>query len=509
MIKVKYSNDTIKEYKTFDEISDGINVISIDCSNNELTQLPENMNFPNLQELNCFDNKLTQLPENTNLPNLQKLDCSHNKLTQLSENINFPNLKVLDCSNNKLTQLPENMNFPNLQELNCSYNQLRRLPVNMNFLNLQKLHCFCCELIRLSDNMNLPNLQELICWDNQLTQLPENMNFPNLQKINCCNNKLTQLPENMNFPNLQVLKCSYNELTQLPENMNFPNLQVLYCYNNKLTQLPENMNFPNLQKLHCYNNELIQLPKNMNFPNLQKLYCWNNKLTRLPLCILNFRHLKYISYENNEIELSSQIARFIRIIQNKNKNSLNVYNDGQNIHNVNIQVSVKDSINNITTRTDLPKFNQDNLISYILQDDTLLNKDQLIEYSNDENVHSLLLLTFPEVLWYTLQTIIKDFDVDTQQEIKSILNQEMADAECKCFTGRINRVINCLNGFSPLVSIRISDNEQIGNIIVIIKEKLELTNSYTIETHKEFVIDELEERGYSKDIIDTWIGFIE
>jgi len=60
-----------------------------------------------------------------------------------------------------------------------------------------------------------------------------------------------------------------------------------------------------------------------------------------------------------------------------------------------------------------------------------------------------------------------------------------------------------LNGFSPLVSIQISDNEQIGNIIVIVKEKLELTNSYTIESHKELVIKELENRGYSKDIIDV------
>ena len=120
-----------------------------------------------------------------------------------------------------------------------------------------------------------------------------------------------------------------------------------------------------------------------------------------------------------------------------------------------------------------------------------------------------MLLTFSEVLWYTLQTIIKDFDIDTQQEIKSILNQEMADAECKCFTGRINGVINCLNGFSPLVSIQISDGEQIWNIIVMSKEKLELTGSYTIGSHKELVEKELVERGYSKNIINEWIGFIE
>jgi len=118
------------------------------------------------------------------------------------------------------------------------------------------------------------------------------------------------------------------------------------------------MNFPNLQNLYCSHNQLIQLPKNMNFPNLQRLYCHCNKLTSLPLCILNFIHLQEISYENNEIELSPQITRFIHRMQNKNLNSLSVNNDTQNIHNTNIQVSVKDSINNINTRTDLPKFNK-------------------------------------------------------------------------------------------------------------------------------------------------------
>jgi len=84
----------------------------------------------------------------------------------------------------------------------------------------------------------------------------------------------------------------------------------------------------------------------------------------------------------------------------------------------------------------------------------------------------------------------------------------MNDSECKCFTGRIYRLINCLNGFTDLVNINISDNQQIGNIIVIIKEKLELENNYSIEKHKELVEIELLERNYNKEIINEWINYI-
>ena len=45
------------------------------------------------------------------------------------------------------------------------------------------------------------------------------------------------------------------------------------------------------------------------------------------------------------------------------------------------------------------------------------------------------------------------------------MNQEMIDSICKCFTGRISRLINCLNGFSDKVIIQISKNEEINNII--------------------------------------------
>jgi hypothetical protein len=105
-------------------------------------------------------------------------------------------------------------------------------------------------------------------------------------------------------------------------------------------------------------------------------------------------------------------------------------------------------------------------------------------------------------------TINNDFSVEEQSEIKSILNTDMDDALCKCFTGRISRVVNCLSGFLPLVNIQIKDESQIGNIIVIVKEQL--GNEYSVEKHKELVHKELVERGFDEDTInDEWLEYIE
>jgi hypothetical protein len=87
------------------------------------------------------------------------------------------------------------------------------------------------------------------------------------------------------------------------------------------------------------------------------------------------------------------------------------------------------------------------------------------------------------------------------------MHQELKDAECKCFTGRMNRIVNCLNGFSSLVKIEITDSEQIANIIYVVKKKISI--DYSVEKHRTLVYNELKERGYSDKIINEWIEHIQ
>jgi hypothetical protein len=89
------------------------------------------------------------------------------------------------------------------------------------------------------------------------------------------------------------------------------------------------------------------------------------------------------------------------------------------------------------------------------------------------------------------------------------MNTEMDDADCKCFTGKMSRLINCLNGYDSRVVITMADNDQISNIIIIEKEKLEIEGRYTTESHKDNVRRAMKERKYPLDIIEEWISYIE
>ena len=345
-------------------------------------------------------------------------------------------------------------------------------------------------------------------------------------ELNICNHSITSLKGINNLTNLRILKCEHCMITSLEEIISLITLRELYCGHNKITSLEPIDGLINLRHLNCYYNKITSLEPIRNLFNLQYLYCSNNQLTSLePICNLialrqlfcshnqltSLEPVRYLTnlgrldYDNNEIELiCPNITRRLNNMHNNMHNNQGVYNDGQNVHNHNIQECIRKSISNVINI----KPTITNIEELIIADTILTQqtKEILIEYCNQDDVHSSLNITFKELLLHVFNRIELN---EHSNEIKAILNIEMNDSVCKCFTGRMSRLINCLNGFDPLVQINISENEQIGQIIALVREQLEKDNVYNINDHKNKVQQELISRGYTVDKINEWVTFIE
>ena len=119
-----------------------------------------------------------------------------------------------------------------------------------------------------------------------------------------------------------------------------------------------------------------------------------------------------------------------------------------------MQESIRQSIYSLLN----DKCDFDNYIEEILHFSLLPKTKQILaEYCNDDTVHSLN-VTFSELLKHVWNRINKN---EHKEEILKVLNDEMENAECKCFTGRISRLVNVLNGYCDDINIKISDNAQI------------------------------------------------
>jgi len=127
-------------------------------------------------------------------------------------------------------------------------------------------------------------------------------------------------------------------------------------------------------------------------------------------------------------------------------------------------------------------------------------KRLLFEYMDNKEVHTILNITFEELLLSVYDFIEKN---ENKEELYRIMNVEISEANCKCFSGRISRLINVLNGFDEHIEIHIADNEQIGNVISVIRNNL--GENYEENEFKRRVKEELLMREYSEETINEWI----
>jgi Leucine-rich repeat (LRR) protein len=141
-------------------------VISLDVSQNNISDMKGIEKFVNLDTLNCRDNDLTTL-DVTNNTALKYLDCTYNELTTLDISLNTA-LVCLDCRVNGLTTLDVSKNIA-LEHMDCARNLLTTLDVSKN----TALHFLTCSDNKLTtlDVSNLPDLWVLSCSGNQMSSL--------------------------------------------------------------------------------------------------------------------------------------------------------------------------------------------------------------------------------------------------------------------------------------------------------------------------------------------------
>ena len=422
------------------------------------------------------------------------------KINDFSEIRNPEEVIELDCSFYNLTTLEPIRELINLKKLHCSKNQIETLEPIRELTNLQELYCSSNQIDTLEPIRELINLQYLVCSNNQIETLEPISNLTNLQKLCCSENQIETLVPIRELTNLIELYCSSNQIDTLEPIRELINLQKLDCFDNQIETLEPISNLINLQKLYCFNNQIITLEPINNLINLERLWCNNNRLTSLPLFLTNFRNLTYFIYcNNNEIEyIPRPIQRLIRRLENRYYNR-NIYTDGQNVHNHHIQDCIRTSIHNLLEYE--TKMKEETLKSEILEDNILeeTTKRVLLEYIENKDEHTVIGCTFEDLL-IQVWSIIKEHPEST--EIKRILDQEMSDSLCKCFTGRLSRLVNVLNGYSDLVSITISDSEQ-KNMIMSIG----IRTYDNREELEEYIRNEFEERGF--DDTEDWLGYLD
>lgn len=390
------------------------------------------------------------------------------------------------------------VNFPELRELNCYRSGLKTLEGLGVCSQLRVLNCRHNSLTSLAGLEGCLKLRNLDCDGNPyLTSLAGIENCTRLQRLSIHDCKVLSLAELANCTRLRTIFCSSNRLTSLTGLENCINLEYLFCWGNKLTDLKGIRNCTSLNTLDCSGTKLRSLDGIESCTQLEDIDCSSNLLRVLnPLVYL--RNLQYLSYAGNPLEIQTiQVQRVLEHIERTASDS-SVYTNNQNVHDVHIQKTVCDSVQALLLDPK-PKFSIDAVIQSGLNERTVR---LLVEYCSDSYVHSVHRLTYSELFSYVWARIERS---EHKRELLRILEEQIADSECKCFTGRFNRTLSVLVGFYSDIKIDISDNSRIGAIIVAAKNQ---TTPYDQHQHKSLAMILLLQAGYDADVIKPWLEAI-
>jgi len=477
-----------------------------------------------------------------NLVNLKNLDLSRCKNISLHKGIfdKLVNLKILDLSKNNLVSLPEGIfdNLVKLEALFLSKNNLVSLPEGIfdNLMKLEALYINNNKIVSFSNNLfrNLVNLRELYISNNYFRSLPkgifdklenlERLYIPynnlvslphntfhklvNLKELSLNNNELVSLPNEIfgNNTKLIYIGFSYNTLTAIPFINHLIELKYLFLQTNHLTSLPLVDNLVNLARFNISRNNLNFIPDDY-FNTLTRLTCLDisiNNFVTLPLSLRNCINVTDLRVDNNPIEyIPPQLQRFLE--RNKNRAIQSISKDNQNVHNSAIQRSLNTSISNLLKEK--PALTTEEVVTFITNSEFITPeaKSYLLTYSEDETVHSVHDVTFSEVLTSVISEIIS---LKEKDEVLKILSEEISDSICKCFTGRISRLVNSLNGFSTKVKVEISKNTQISTILAQTAERISKVNTEEEVTKiKEETIINLREHEFTEEEIEDWMSY--
>ena len=279
-------------------------ITEIDCSGLGIRSIAEIKNFPNLISLNCSNNQISELNVNKNT-SLQTLSCYGNDLHlfDFSNCQDLTTIYLLDEDKNVITD--------NDSSIAGSYaitiEQSPYTNLSLSFANTKVLQfgCFNNQFMQ-SINVNKTDQLAIIRIDNNpsLTELNVTQ-ISRLEILYCVNNMLTGLDVSKN-PMLTVLDCSQNMITELDVTNN-PQLSLLNCSSNQIELLDLSQNTL-LQTLNCHNNKITNLDITAN-QQLEKLNCNNNLLTRLN--VDNNPNLIYANFNGQNAGFDFEVGTFI------------------------------------------------------------------------------------------------------------------------------------------------------------------------------------------------------
>lgn len=401
-------------------------------------------------------------------------------------------ITILNRSNNKNILDLSGFNLKNIEFLekwkHYVYIFLKKndiIQINIHgYDNLKWIDLSNCKLQKV--NLNLINLEYLNLSNNNIQDI-DNVECKNLKYLNLSNNTIKKLKND--FKNLNHINLSKNILNDVYFLEDMKELEFIDANNNEIETFPDLSELSKLKVINMKYNKVTEISKNKIPSTIYSINLSNNKIQKVDDRFYDVTYNIYL-YNNPLFEVSEQLRS---IINGKNSfHKLKIYNDNENVHDRAIQKCLLKNIESLR---------KDKVNSFDISE--LSEKVRYVINKNiDANeVHGVSKLNYKEILELVGNRIINS---KHKNELMKILETEILESSEICFIGKITRMVNTLSGYFDDITFDIDENDQIYNILQILKNKCKNKNELIVEFKKEMKL-----RNFDDLKIKQWIDNFE
>jgi internalin A len=185
----KYLNLNIEKYT----LNDAEEVIFLNLSSNQLSDISPLSSLVNLTFLNLSSNQIRDISPLSSLVNLSLLNLSSNQISDISPLSNLRNLSLLYLVNNQISDISPLSSLVNLTLLNLSSNQISDISPFLSSNSLSSLDLSSNRISNISPLSSLVNLSLLDLMNNQISDISPLSSLVCLSSLDLSSNQISDI----------------------------------------------------------------------------------------------------------------------------------------------------------------------------------------------------------------------------------------------------------------------------------------------------------------------------
>lgn len=283
-------------------------LVDLDLSQNQINEIRGLENLYRLENLDLSFNKISKIQDLDYLSNLRTLDLSGNNIQEISNLKTLKNLLYLNLSNNNLKEIKNLENQRLLINLNLDFNIIERIE-NLNFLiKLENLSISSNKIVKIENLDNLKSLTHLNLTQNKISEISNLDKLASLEELHIWANYIKEIKGLSNLKNLKVLFLSHNRISKIEALENLVNLEELYLYDNEIREINNLDSLTKLFRLDLDKNKIHQIKGLDNLKLLKSIDLSYNLITDISYIFdlnnnLKFNYIKQASVSFDEVNL--------------------------------------------------------------------------------------------------------------------------------------------------------------------------------------------------------------